>query len=487
MSDEKSLKRSRNEMEEINNDTETVATKEPQIDFLDTFKFSPQTKKRRIDLQPTKNKQHNKKKSLLTAMKKYELDLNETSAYKCIVGVDEAGRGPLAGPVVVAACYVPIEVTIFGIADSKALTEAEREICFKQLTTNSNVKYAVSIVNHKTIDELNILAATLKGMRDSVSKLQRILNNIETQKKDLTIEDDIYSKILENDPKTDSKIKALDEKEEAKSKTSNIETIQNAEKNTCKQKTAYKTKKSAKNSDKVVKKNGGTKTTTRPTTTQIDMILVDGNQDPKFCDPILKNANCECMIKGDEKVYCIAAASIIAKVVRDRLMCEYDKLYPKYQFSVHKGYPTPFHKSMAIKYGPCVIHRVSFNPIKKWCLDNDISRLPKRLIPNTKEEKKREKLEIESAKLAKNGSNTEKIGTTKIKPATKAKHKRIEKKTVQLNQNNEIQPNWKQNLSDANIKHKDYDSIQYSDQEPDFDDLSDFDIEINKIDQKKGK
>jgi ribonuclease HII len=194
---------------------------------------------------------------------------------RCVVGVDEAGRGPLAGPVVAAACYIPSHVTIAGIADSKALSAVARELAFAELLAHPEVKYAVSIQPPSVIDEINILQATLKGMRESVLELRGLV----------------------------------------------------------------------------------------PEPSQPLYVLVDGNQSPfkgLECDGI----ECETMIKGDSRCLSIAAASILAKVTRDRIMLKLDGKYPAYEFKQHKGYPTAMHVARLVKHGACPEHRRSFAPVR---------------------------------------------------------------------------------------------------------------------------
>jgi len=215
------------------------------------------------------NKESKRRKANLSAvasLRKRESQLIK-QGYKFVVGTDEAGRGPLAGPVVAAACYVPPEIEVKGIGDSKALTEEQREECFKELTTNPKILYGVSIQDNKVIDRINILAAALRAMVESVAKIE-------------------------------------------------------------KKKVSY--------------------------------VLVDGNRDPPFPDDL----PFETVIKGDAKCYCIAAASIIAKVTRDHIMEDLDKEYPQYLLAKHKGYPTAEHKALVLKHGPSPIHRITFAPIK---------------------------------------------------------------------------------------------------------------------------
>ena len=197
--------------------------------------------------------------------------------FEFIIGVDEAGRGPLAGPVVAAACMIDNSVkTIDGIMDSKALTkESDREIIYEQLINTPGVQYGVSVIDHKKIDEINILQATMLAMRKSTEDL---LNKL---KKD----------------KFNNKIIAL----------------------------------------------------------------IDGNRVPEEM-PI----ESKFVIKGDGSIFSIAAASVIAKVTRDRIMHDLHNQYPMYNFIQHKGYPTGEHVRALAKHGPCPVHRYSYGPVKKY-------------------------------------------------------------------------------------------------------------------------
>lgn len=183
-----------------------------------------------------------------------------------VVGVDEAGRGPLAGPVVAAACFVPTHVTIEGVHDSKKLNEAQREALYAQLVAHPEIEYAVHVNSAQRIDEINILQASLESMV-------------------------LAAQALPQGPP--------------------------------------------------------------------DFVFVDGNRMP----PTL-TIPAETVVKGDSKVYSIAAASIIAKVTRDRLMLEYDAQFPVYGLKQHKGYPTQAHMAAIAKHGPCAIHRMTFAPLK---------------------------------------------------------------------------------------------------------------------------
>lgn len=185
--------------------------------------------------------------------------------YGLIIGIDEAGRGPLAGPVVAAA--VALNPCHFKnrIDDSKKLTAQEREKAFEEITKNS--VFGLGVVSEKIIDAVNILEATLLAMEEAVGSLLAKIKKPESY---------------------------------------------------------------------------------RP------YILVDGNMRLK-----IKFAYTS-IIKGDAKSKSIAAASIVAKVTRDRIMSSYDKIYPQYGFSKHKGYPTKEHRLILKKIGPSLIHRKSF-------------------------------------------------------------------------------------------------------------------------------
>eukprot|EP01040_Poterioochromonas_malhamensis_P004212 gene4212-4511_t len=234
-----------------------------------------------------------------------------------VIGADEAGRGPLAGPVVAAACYLPPHLPLIdGIGDSKLLSEADREIAFEILTNHPEVVYGVSIVSHTEIDEINILQASLTGMARAT---QQLLDKLPSH-----------------------------------SSFTQISTSQ-----------ALPSDNSSKKKGKIVKKTKGGEELNEKATTSDDwkssfIALIDGNRLPTTF-PL---TNLKPVIQGDRKVYSIAAASIIAKVTRDRIMMEYDKQFPIYNFAQHKGYPTFEHRSIVAQYGPCEIHRRSYGPVK---------------------------------------------------------------------------------------------------------------------------
>ncbi|KAJ1636845.1 ribonuclease H-like domain-containing protein [Pavlovales sp. CCMP2436] len=198
---------------------------------------------------------------------------------KLICGVDEAGRGPLAGPVVAAACYIPPGVFIAGIADSKVLSEAAREVIYAELMAHPEVKTSVSIQPPSVIDKINILQATMLAMRECVHQLREL------------------------EP-------------------------------------------------------------------ALDYVLVDGNRapfdqgKPGIEDTGIPGVRCEAVVKGDAKISLIAAASIVAKVTRDRVMLDLDQQYPQYEFKQHKGYPTAKHVALLTKHGACIEHRKTFAPVR---------------------------------------------------------------------------------------------------------------------------
>ena len=186
-----------------------------------------------------------------------------------IAGVDEAGRGPLAGPVVAAAVILDPQKHIDGLADSKVLNERKRDSLFEAIKIDT-LSWSVGVATVEEIDELNILQATLLAM-------QRAINGLAIQP---------------------------------------------------------------------------------------DEVLIDGNCLPKLLMPA------QAIVKGDSKVKAISAASIVAKVVRDKIMVDYHNLYPDYAFQFHKGYGTKQHLKEIDKFGFLPIHRKSFNPLRTILLQN---------------------------------------------------------------------------------------------------------------------
>jgi len=188
-----------------------------------------------------------------------------------VAGVDEAGRGPLAGPVVAAAVIFPCEWissglprSLWGLNDSKQLTPEEREMFFTRLTSFAEVRYAIAWSDNVVIDEINILQATFRAMNDALAQLNPAPAHV----------------------------------------------------------------------------------------------LIDGSHISSVRwtqTPI---------IDGDARSYSIAAASVLAKVTRDRMMLEFDRQWPQYGFAVHKGYGTEQHLAALAQHGPCPLHRQSFAPIR---------------------------------------------------------------------------------------------------------------------------
>ena len=195
----------------------------------------------------------------LNLLKEEEKKLYEKNI-QYICGIDEAGRGPLAGPVVVGAVILPENSFIEGVNDSKKVSEKKREKLYDIITEDA-ISYSVGIVDQKTIDEINILNATKLGVKLALEGLK--------QKPDVIMVDAL----------------------------NNMDTL------------------------------------------GIPYISV---------------------VKGDAKNYCIAAASIIAKVTRDRIMRQWDEVYPVYGFAKHKGYGTAEHIRIIKENGPCILHRKTF-------------------------------------------------------------------------------------------------------------------------------
>ncbi|MEW6289222.1 MAG: ribonuclease HII [Thermodesulfobacteriota bacterium] len=183
---------------------------------------------------------------------------------RLVAGVDEAGRGPLAGPVVAAAVILPADCQYFLFQDSKKLTEKQRERLFATLT-GMGIPIGVGVATPAEIDEINILQASLLAMKRAVLALPEMP----------------------------------------------------------------------------------------------DFLLVDG----KFTVPL--KVSQQALVKGESKSASIAAASIVAKVTRDRMMLDYHAAYPRYNFKKHKGYPTQEHRNLLIQFGPCAIHRKTFGGVRE--------------------------------------------------------------------------------------------------------------------------
>lgn len=181
------------------------------------------------------------------------------NGYNLVCGVDEAGRGPLAGPVCAAAVVLPKGLILEGVNDSKKLTEKKREALFDVITEQA-LDWSVAFATVEEIEEINILNAAMLAMKRAVEELKN----------------------------------------------------------------------------------------------PVDFAIIDGNRKPPL------EIDCEAVVKGDAKSMSVAAASILAKVSRDRILRQYAVDYPQYGFEKHKGYGTKVHVEALKKYGPCEVHRPSF-------------------------------------------------------------------------------------------------------------------------------
>ncbi|OYW77547.1 MAG: ribonuclease HII [Verrucomicrobia bacterium 12-59-8] len=191
------------------------------------------------------------------------------AGFRIVAGIDEAGRGPLAGPVCVAAVVLPDDFSHAVLNDSKQLSELKRERLYDEITGDARIHWHCVSIEPEEIDRINILQATWEGMRRAALGLRPVP----------------------------------------------------------------------------------------------DAALIDGKPVKRF--PLHQVA----LVKGDSLSYSIAAASIIAKVTRDRIMVAMARQHPEYGFEIHKGYPTPAHLAALKQYGPCPHHRRSFKPVAQLELD----------------------------------------------------------------------------------------------------------------------
>jgi len=191
----------------------------------------------------------------------YESDARR-AGYSLIAGIDEAGRGPLAGPVIAAAVILPEDARLEGIRDSKKMSPRAREEAFFRIGKQA-ISASVAVVSPREIEQINILQAARKAMKQAVLHL---------------------------DPPP-------------------------------------------------------------------DFLLVDGTQ---YLDLSVQQS---CIVRGDQHCLSISAASVLAKVYRDRIMCSYHELYPHYGFSSNKGYGTREHLAAITRHGPCSIHRLTFRGV----------------------------------------------------------------------------------------------------------------------------
>jgi ribonuclease HII len=270
-----------------------------------------------------------------------------------VLGIDEAGRGPLAGPVVVAAVQMmasnPTTTTnmmVEGVVDSKKITsEVHREVLYEQLMLsllNNNrippdsdtgrtapIMWAIAVIDAATIDAINILQATLLGMRLVAAAI--VGQSIEYPIMDGTVAN-VGTSPLAGCYVIVSKAGNVQEQPSDSDFGKEHHTASQDESKT------------------MVSSN------LSPSTYYA---LIDGNRLPKDMP-----CPADAIVKGDSREYCIAAASILAKVTRDRIMHRYNEQYPQYNFSQHKGYPTVQHVTALKNHGPSPIHRLSFAPLK---------------------------------------------------------------------------------------------------------------------------
>ena len=209
----------------------------------------------------TKEERIKRQRERLEEMKKPEALLH-ARGYRYIAGVDEVGRGPLAGPVVAAAVVLPEDFNVLGVDDSKKLSEKKREELYDAILEGC-LAYGIGMADHQVIDEINILQATKKAMREAIARCEEMLGGL----------------------------------------------------------------------DYVI----------------FDAVTIEDLKLPQ-----------EAVVKGDAKVLAVAAASIVAKVTRDRMMVEYSKEYPGYSFESNKGYGTAAHYRGIREQGICPIHRKTF-------------------------------------------------------------------------------------------------------------------------------
>ena len=248
-----------------------------------------------------------------------------------VVGVDEAGRGPLAGPVVAAAVMIPVDLE--GITDSKKITkEAQREALYEEIIASAQVRWGIAVLDAPFIDRVNILQATMRGMTAATTAL--ITGTAVPLENDIVLPHLAAATI---DPPSGCYVLS-------------------SHTNTNKQKNA---------------KEGSNRPTLDPHDVDQYFALVDGNRLPTDMP-----CPAQYMIKGDGKEYAIAAASILAKVTRDRLMRDYDKVWPEFGLRQHKGYGTVQHMDAVKTHGATPIHRRTFRPLKDMTFDTDGKVIP---------------------------------------------------------------------------------------------------------------
>lgn len=274
----------------------------------------------------TKEERLQMQREKLAKMRVREDELR-SCGYRYIAGVDEVGRGPLAGPVVAAAVVLPESFNALGVDDSKKLSEKKREELFDVITQNA-VAYGIGMADEKTIDEINILQATKVAMRRALVDLDKKLVGKNHEEACIDVEQiSVDINEAENTP----------EAVRLATNSNKSEDMFNA----------------PADSRKMPQESDGEKTGYYDYGV-IDYILFDAMKIEEIKIPQ------ESIIKGDANILAIAAASIIAKVTRDRMMVEYAKEYPGYAFEKNKGYGTKAHYEGLRAQGMCPIHRRSF-------------------------------------------------------------------------------------------------------------------------------
>ena len=295
------------------------------------------------------------------------LRLSSSNGVQHVLGIDEAGRGPLAGPVVVAAVCMDLQAPrIPGIVDSKRITsERAREALYEQLVTGSTAseysscRWSVAVIDAAKIDEINILQATLLGMRLVAETIVRQATTRNTDGIDMLEKYPIHKEASISHsgcyvvhsggcPPRDVSVKDITQTDFNDSMESSSE-IAHTDQETDDD--------PSKTSSSISNKSSGSSSTC--CTDSAYYALIDGNRIPERMP-----CPAQAVVKGDGREYCIAAASIIAKVTRDRLMHAYDELYPAYGLAIHKGYPTAVHLRALIEHGGAPIHRRTFAPLK---------------------------------------------------------------------------------------------------------------------------
>lgn len=281
-----------------------------------------------------------------------ELELKSAGgAVKYVIGCDEAGRGPLAGPVVAAAYLMLDDRVVSGVNDSKTVAEPKREALYSQLTVGGaqspHARWATCVVSHTEIDRINILQASLLGMRRCVAALIGT-NDAEPANPELQVD---YCPCNQKDADHDTDVNGSANGSASASGSSTVNG-----------KTTAKPKSGSSNdsANGSASASGSGEVSIRGSECHV---LVDGNKLPNLSFPAVTVAG-EYMIGGDGKEYSIAAASVLAKVTRDRLMLKYHEQFPKYGFESHKGYGVPAHRAAIATHGPCAIHRWSYAPMK---------------------------------------------------------------------------------------------------------------------------